>query len=39
MPSPDVPVFGESRELKASRNRVNDRFEPYEVHVYGPLKQ
>ena len=38
-PSPDVPVFGENRELNALRNRISDRFEPYEVHVYGPLKR
>jgi len=38
-PCPDIPVFGESRQLEVLRNRVSDHFEAFEVHVYGPLRQ
>ena len=32
-----VPVVGEGRSLAPERNWLTDRFEPFAVHVYGPL--
>jgi hypothetical protein len=32
-----VPVLGENRSASVQENTINDRFAPYDVHVYGPL--
>jgi hypothetical protein len=37
-PVDQVPVLDENRTLQQKKNRLEDNFEPYAVHVYGPLK-
>jgi hypothetical protein len=35
----DIPVLGEDRTRVARDNWVEDEFEPFAIHVYGPLPQ
>ena len=32
-----LQVYGEGRKISVTRNRFSDYFEPYEVHIYGPV--
>jgi hypothetical protein len=32
------PEVGEGRVMKSEKDRLNDEFGPYPVHVYGPLQ-
>ena len=34
----EIPVLGEDRRLRPVENWLKDEFEPYAVHVYGPLE-
>jgi len=33
----EVPVLDERRSLKPNKNWLTDQFEPYAIHVYGPV--
>ena len=36
-PAETVPVLGENRAVAVEEGWIEDQFEPYQVHVYGPL--
>jgi hypothetical protein len=34
----EVQVLGENRSVEIQKNWINDEFQPYDVHIYGPIR-